>query len=191
MKRIEKLILASGSPRRAELVKKLGIPFEICVPTCEEVLDPRFAVDAQCMQLARLKAFDVSAYENSIVLGSDTMVSFREAVLGKPRDGADAFRMLRTLSDQVCKVTTAYCLRDGSTGKSIENAVTCLVTFKPLSDTEIWDYIATGEPMDKAGAFAIQGQGRALIKDYSGDFDAIVGLPVAAVLGSLEKFIEC
>lgn len=172
------LILASASPRRRELLAAMGIPFEVIIAPTEEAKQG----DAQTlvMQNARLKAEAVhKLHPLRSVLGSDTVVCVDEDVLGKPRDEEDAFRMLRRLSGKSHKVYTGVCL---ITPRGLD--VRCDETdvcFAALSDEEIHRYISTGEPMDKAGAYAIQGRAGMYVEKIHGSFSNVIGLPMALV----------
>lgn len=172
------MILASASPRRKELLASMGIPFDIITADTEEATDgePRHVV----MQNARLKAEAVQKnHPGRMILGSDTVVSIDGQVLGKPRDEEDAFRMLRALSGRKHKVYTGVCLI--ANGKADVRCDETDVYFSALSDDEIRRYIATGEPMDKAGAYAIQGIAGMYVEKINGSFSNVIGLPTALV----------
>lgn len=181
------LILASSSPRRAKLLEDAGLTF-IVEPshldeTIDEALEPRDLV----MELSKMKALHVSSkYPNDVVIGADTIVVFEGQVLGKPKDEEDAYRMLRLLSDDRHVVYTGVCLARGNDTKTFVSETE--VWMKNLSDLEIRNYIQSGEPMDKAGAYAIQGDGGSLVDHYKGDFFTIVGLPLKELLEALKTF---
>lgn len=186
----EKVILASGSPRRQELLALITRDFEVEAAQVEEIVPPELPLLSAPEFLARLKAENVAAkHPHELVIGSDTGV-FVEAdgriqMLGKPKDAADAERMLRLLSGQHHLVRTGCCLcREGKSYSFTEEAA---VEFYALFDQEIADYIATGEPMDKAGAYGIQGYGALLVKRIEGDFYTIMGLPAARLKREMEK----
>ncbi|MBR2053400.1 MAG: septum formation inhibitor Maf [Clostridia bacterium] len=177
------MILASASPRRKELLTSMGVPFEIITADTEEAAlgDPRAVV----MQNARLKAAAVHKdHPSRMILGADTVVSIDGQVLGKPRDEEDAFRMLRSLSGRQHKVYTGVCLIFN--GKADVRCDETDVYFAPLSDDEIRRYIATGEPMDKAGAYAIQGIAGMYVEKINGSFSNVIGLPTALVRAMLQ-----
>jgi septum formation protein len=186
------LILASSSPRRQELLRHAGIPFEVLPADINE--EPLPLEDArQCAErLAREKALAVARQRpNEYVLGADTVVTIDDEILGKPKDDADAKRMLRMLSGRSHQVVTGICLIvGGKLGGAPEVASeTTLVTMTEISDREIDDYIATGEPTDKAGAYAIQGIASRWISRIEGDYSNVVGLPVARVFGMLRQHL--
>lgn len=177
------LILASGSPRRRELLTVAGISFEVIVSECDEECgqsDPALLVT----ELSRRKALQVSslpevAARDIPVLAADTVVSVDGRVLGKPADDEDAFRMLRTLSGRSHEVYTGVCLLKG--GRELLSFSECTqVEVFPLSDEEIRAYIRSGEPMDKAGSYGIQGSFMVHVKGIRGDYNNVVGFPVAA-----------
>lgn len=175
-----KFILASASPRRKEILDTVGYKFDIIPSESEEKikdgLSPKDTVEA----LAYQKALDVyAAHPDCVVLGADTIVVFDGEILGKPRDKEDAKRMLKMLSGQTHEVRTGYCVLGGN--MEIVLSECTLVTFFELSDEEIENYINTGEPMDKAGAYGIQGKGALLVRSILGDYFNVVGLPVANV----------
>src|SRR5438270_6691679 len=154
-----RLILASGSPRRHALLRAAGVSFEVVESGADETYAPGEPVHEYALRMAREKALLVSAHSpDAIVLAADTVVECNGAILLKPEDEADARRMLATLSDNTHTVVTAYAL---AAGRSIveAKAATSRVTFRSLSEREIDEYVATGEPLDKAGAYGIQGQG--------------------------------
>jgi septum formation protein len=188
------LVLASASPRRQELLRNAGISFVVQAADIDE--SPREGeTPRECVErLAREKALAVGgAYPEDRVLGADTVVAIDGEILGKPRDAGDAERMLRMLSGRVHEVITGVCViepvasgqwevaRKGVHRELATASETTLVTMSEWSDDEIREYIATGEPMDKAGAYAIQGRGGRWIPRIEGDYSNVVGLPVALV----------
>jgi septum formation protein len=174
------LVLASASPRRQKLLRNAGIPFEVQpadIP--EEPLPGELANDC-AQRLAREKVLAVARLRpRDFVLGADTMVVIEGQILGKPSDAADAARMLRMLSGSTHQVITGVCLAVG--GQCSVASETTSVTMSEISDQEITDYVASGEPMDKAGAYAIQGIASRWIPRIEGDYSNVVGLPVALV----------
>lgn len=177
------LILASASPRRKELLSQMGVPFEVIVAKTEEVSagDPQELVKKN----AFLKAAAVQKlHPERMILGSDTVVYANGQVLGKPRDGQDAFRMLKSLSGRKHLVYTGVCLL--SPGYQDVQCDETAVYFSALSDAEIHRYIASGEPMDKAGAYAIQGRAGMYVEKICGSFSNVIGLPMALVRRMLE-----
>ena len=183
-----RLILASGSPRRRELLKQMGYSFEIQVPDVDENVSGH-ARDVVAI-LSRRKAQAVAATRSEgVIIASDTLVSLDGAALGKPRDAADAHRMLRALSGRTHEVFTGVTLIDAADGRSATRAVRTGVRFRELDDAEIDSYIATGEPMDKAGAYAIQGRAALWLDRIEGDYYTIMGLPVSRTVQLLAHFM--
>src|SRR3981081_1096013 len=178
------LILASASPRRQELLRNAGITFEVQpadIP--EDPLPGEAAIDC-AERLAREKALAVARQRpNDCVLGADTVVVVDGKLLGKPSDAADAARMLRMLSGREHQVITGVCLV--VSGQPSVASETTLVTVSEITDKEIADYVASGEPMDKAGAYAIQGIASRWIPRIEGDYSNVVGLPVALTYSML------
>ncbi len=194
------LILASASPRRQELLRNAGIPFRVQPADIDE--SPRVGEGAQeCAErLAREKALAVfQAHPQSYVLGADTIVVVDDTILGKPRDANDAAQMLRLLSGRTHAVITGVCVVGPDAVGSVVScqllvasrtetaSETTLVTFCEISESEIRDYVATGEPMDKAGAYGIQGIASRWIPRIEGDYSNVVGLPVARVYAMLRE----
>ena len=181
---MKKIILASASPRRKELMKQAGLEFDVCVSTIEEKKGP-WGPEEMVRRLSRQKAQDVAERyaEDCIVIGADTVVACDQEILGKPADDQDAFRMLHMLQGRTHEVYTGVTIVEGSldSGKTTVFAEKTEVTMYPMSDQMIWDYIRTGEPSDKAGAYGIQGKAAVFIKSIKGDYNNVVGLPVAAV----------
>jgi septum formation protein len=179
-----KLVLASRSPRRAELLKAAGFEFTIRAADVDET--PRDGEDpfVYTVRLAIDKAYAVPVNDDEIVLASDTTVVLGNEIMGKPKDAADATRMLRALAGQKHAVITAICLRYGDEVET-DNSQT-YVWFVPLSDAEIADYVASGEPMDKAGAYAIQGLASKFIDRIEGSYSNVVGLPMSLVYRDLK-----
>ncbi len=178
------LILASASPRRTEILRSAGLEFRVQPGTVEE--QPHFGEEPlkYVRRLARDKALAASAAETDIVLAADTVVVVDGAILEKPADHEDAARMLRLLSGRDHEVITGICLRRGS-GLIVE-AESTRVFFTPLSEREVLDYVASGEPMDKAGAYAIQGLASKFVERVEGCYFNVVGLPVALVYRQLK-----
>lgn len=183
------LILASGSPRRRELLVAMGIPFEVQKSTVDETTILADHPRTFALRAAFAKAKDVASRTgpDRWVLGADTVVTRKLRLYGKPRDPADAARMLGELSGETHDVITgmALCL-SGSTTSHLLSATTRVV-FRPLTPEEIDAYVATGEPMDKAGAYGIQGQGSGLIERIEGDYFNVVGLPCITLLELLRE----
>jgi septum formation protein len=176
------LILASGSPRRRELLAMLGIPFEVRPSDIPETPLPGELPVAYAERLAREKALSVSG---ALVLGADTTVLLDGRLLEKPADRDDALRMLRLLQGRTHEVITSVALV--SAGVMRQATDITQVTFRAADEEYLRAYIATGEPMDKAGAYGIQGYGAALVERIEGDFFGVMGLPVRLVLRLLEQ----
>jgi len=179
------LVLASQSPRRQDLLRRAGIPFIVMPADVKEELLPGEDPRSHVVRLACAKAHAVSASPDEIVLGADTVVVVDDQILGKPADAADAARMLRLLAGRDHQVITGICLRRGS--QAVADAETTTVRFVPLSEEEIRDYVASGEPLDKAGAYAIQGLASKFIDRIEGCYSNVVGLPLARVCKHLAR----
>ena len=172
-----KLILASGSPRRRELLGKLNIPFAVIVSECDETLPDGIPADAAAEMLAVRKAAAVAKlHPDAVVIGADTTVILDDEILGKPADEADCKRMLHALSGRMHKVITGVGIFWNGHSASFSDETS--VQFYPLTDVEIDAYAASEEPYDKAGAYGIQLIGDELVSRIEGDFDNIMGLPV-------------
>lgn len=181
------LVLASGSPRRLQLLEMLGIPCRVVVPNADETRKGSEEPEAYVVRLARAKAGVVVEREPAeLVLGADTSVVVRGEVLGKPTSPEEAAVMLGKLAGRTHHVMTAVAL---ASGDRMEHALDVTdVTFRAIDRTTIENYVMTGEPMDKAGAYAVQGRGAALIEAIRGDFYSVMGLPLRLVLDLLERF---
>lgn len=191
-----RLILASGSPRRHELLAHLTSEFEVMPADIDEIIDTEIPeVSQQIADMARQKAIAVANTlseahtEPALILGADTVVYLKGQILVKPKDTADADRMLSALSGQTHQVITGLALvHKNSTGLSVEiSSVISQVTMREISSEERQAYIATGEPMDKAGAYAIQGKASDFITAIEGSYENIVGLPLEATQRLLES----
>jgi septum formation protein len=182
------LVLASGSPRRRDLLGRLGVPFQVAISDVSETADPALTPQEQAVALARRKARAVAHRLNSgLVLGADTIVVLDGDLLGKPRDDSDAARMLRALSGHEHRVITGIALIDASSGEEHSSSVSTLVRFRALSDEEIAAYVTSGEPCDKAGAYAIQGLGADMVAGFAGCFTNVVGLPLCETARVLKE----
>jgi septum formation protein len=177
------LILASNSPRRKYLLEQAGIDFEVIPSDFDETVVPLDQPDRYTTKLALAKADDIATrYPHRWVIGADTIVSINGTILGKPRNKASANSMLRQLSGQTHQVYTGYCICHRNQNSLHSDVATTDVTFKTLSKDEIDWYIHTGEPFDKAGAYAIQGLGTFLVRRINGSYTNVVGLPVCEVI---------
>ncbi len=181
-------ILASASPRRKELFASISENFEIIPSGIDEVIPDDALIETVPEILAAQKAADIAKrHPDALVIGADTGVFIDGKMLGKPQDRNDATKMLRSLSGRTHKVITGCCLQKGE--RQISFSEVTHVTFYPLSETEIADYVATGEPDDKAGAYGIQGKGMLLVKGIEGDYFNVVGLPVARLARAIKEFL--
>ena len=188
-----KIILASQSPRRKELLERMGIQdFETISPNVDESAFHGLPPEELVRRLSAEKAAAVAGKvgEDAIVIAADTVVALEGAVLGKPADELDAFKMLSALSGVRHQVYTGVTVCRGGEKQTAREVTD--VTFRELSEREIEDYISTGEPMDKAGAYGIQGYGALLIQGISGDYYNVMGLPVCRLSGMLARFgVDC
>lgn len=183
MTELPRIVLASGSPRRKEILTRLGYDFTVHPSDCAED-DINGEVACIVKTLAERKGFSVAPHEkDALIISCDTLVALDGVALGKPKDQKDAKRMLKALSGKTHEVLSGICLIDTASGRHISDTVHTRVVFRDLSDAEIDRYVATGEPMDKAGSYAIQGGASAFVSEYIGSFDNIVGFPA-------ERFAE-
>mgnify|MGYP006422809997 FL=1 len=181
-----KIVLASQSPRRVELLKEISTQFEVVPSSIEEVLDPGLRPEANAQNLARAKAESIAPnFPDCWVIGADTLVTLDHQIFGKPEDEEDAKQILKKISGREHLVVTGICVVGPK--KTLTKAVISQVKIKPLTDQEIEDYIATGEPMDKAGAYAIQGKGSFMVRSFSGSKNNIIGLPLDELKILLKK----
>ncbi len=181
------IILASASPRRAEMLTTVGVPFTVDVPHCDESFAMGMAPDEAVAALSRKKADTVQArHPGETVVAADTVVAFHDKILGKPRDREDAVVMLMSLSGKTHHVYTGVTVTDGKTVRTFVSATA--VTFVPFTKEEAEAYAATGECDDKAGAYGIQGKGSVLVERISGDYFTVVGLPVGRLVRELREF---
>jgi len=183
-----KVILASKSPRRKELMQLLKIPFEIIVSDIDEKIDYNNDLVKEIEKLSYQKANAVfKDHQDAIVIGADTIVKIGNDVLGKPHSIDEARKMLKELSDNTHEVVTGVTILYKDNVETFSDV--SKVTFYPLSDEEIEEYIHTNEPMDKAGSYAIQGDGAKFIKWIDGDYYSIVGLPIGQVYHKIKKYL--
>ena len=181
-----RLVLASGSPRRREILHLLGLEHEIRPPDVDERLSPGEEPGVQARRLAVEKASGTAGDGDDLILAADTLVVLGEEVLGKPADEADALRMLMKLQGRRHEVHTGLALR---LGERVESGVAVTrVWFRSLDAAECEEYVATSEPLDKAGAYGIQGLGAVLVQRIEGEYFNVMGLPVQLLLSLLERF---
>lgn len=186
IKYMKKIILASSSPRRKEILAMCGLDFDVMPSDCDENIRAD-SPEELVLKLSQLKCSDVAgrAQKDRLVVGADTIVVFEGLILGKPADGADAFRMLRALSGNTHTVYTGVSIKDTDTGKNISFYEQTDVTMYGVPDEILRRYIETGEPMDKAGAYGIQGKGAFLVKKIDGDFYTVMGFPISHFISTL------
>ncbi|MFH1092478.1 MAG: nucleoside triphosphate pyrophosphatase [Pseudomonadota bacterium] len=183
------LILASASPRRRELLAWAGVEFEVWPAQVEETVLPGETPQDNVRRLALAKAKEAAArFPHSWVLSADTIVVLDGRIMGKPGNETRAADMLRRLSGRVHLVMTGFCLLAPQSGPQVVDHVETEVEFRELSDRDIARYIASGEVWDKAGAYAVQGQGAGLVSRIKGSYTNVIGLPLAEVLGRLKDF---
>ena len=176
-----RVILASSSPRRRELLALIGIPHEVVPADIDETPWDDESPPAHCERLARGKAEAIGrTFPDAVIIGADTIVVIDDAILGKPRDEAQARAMLRRLSGRQHVVHTAVAVARG--GRLESGVETVPVAFRALSDEEIDAYVATKEPMDKAGAYGIQGYGATIVERIEGDYFAVMGLALGRLI---------
>lgn len=185
------LILASASPRRKELLEKIGLPFTVQPAKGEERITQKSPA-AVVMELSRQKAEEIAAAqtEDCIIIGADTVVARGDKIMGKPKDAADAKQMLRSIADDCHQVYTGVTLiRTGAHPQSVTFQEKTDVFLYSISDAELDAYIASGDPMDKAGAYGIQGDFAIYVKRIAGDYYNVVGLPIGRVYQELKRML--
>ena len=183
------IILASASPRRKEILSKKGLKFSVDESGYEEDLGLDLKPDKLAVFLSREKARDVARrHKNALIISADTIVVLKKRIFGKPLNKTEAKEMLKTLSGKAHTVITGYTIIDTDSGKELSRSVESKVFFKVLSDAEIDTYIKSGEPMDKAGAYGVQGLGAVIVRKIDGDFFNVMGLPLNTLAESLKKF---
>ena len=186
-----KLILASASPRRKELLAKTGLSFDIIPANGEETITKTIPAEV-VMELSLQKAKEIADMqtEDCIIIGADTIVAKGDTIMGKPKDEADAFRMLDMISDDCHQVYTGVTIiRTGEQAETLTFAEKTDVYLYPISEKDIRAYIESGDPMDKAGAYGIQGDFAVHVKGIQGDYYNVVGLPIGRVYQELQRMI--
>lgn len=189
-KDLKDIVLASTSPRRRELLSQVGIDFQVIPSNVEETLLPGETPEAHVIRLSCDKAMEVANRPDQSgrwFIGSDTIVVRDDAILGKPADASEAAAMLSSLSGRSHRVISGYAVYDRLRGQTLSAAITTKVFFKDLTRQEIEGYIATGEPFDKAGSYAIQGIGSFMVPKIEGSYTNVVGLPLCEVIAALEE----
>jgi septum formation protein len=186
---MKKIILASASPRRKELLEKIGLKFAVESSDFKEQITTSLEPQELVMKNSLAKARAVAnKHRKALVIAADTIGVFRGKILGKPRAAAGARKMLQALSGKSHLVITGVTIIDTESGKVFSKSVTTKVYFKKLSSKEIEDYVKTGEPLDKAGAYAIQGLGSVIVAKIEGDYYNVIGLPLNALAEGLKQF---
>jgi septum formation protein len=188
---VDRIVLASASPRRRELLAQIGLTAAVVPADVDEAVLPGETPASHVVRLSEAKALTVASrctVAGRFFLGSDTVVVRDGVILGKPADAAEAAAMLRSLSGRGHDVVSGYAVHDRESGRTISGVVTTRVWFKALTEQEIAGYIATGEPFDKAGAYAIQGRGAFMVPRIEGSYPNVVGLPLCEVIAALEEF---
>ena len=185
------LVLASGSPRRRQLLTEAGVPHEVVPADIDEQVHPGESPEQMTLRLAREKAAAVAERMGDgpprHVLGSDTTVVLDDEIIGKPEDAEDAVRLLQRLTGRTHRVVTAVAIVETSSGRWVDGAFESRVTLRDATEPELRDYVATGEPLDKAGAYAIQGEGSVFVTGFEGSRTNIIGLPVEETLALLAR----
>lgn len=184
-----RVVLASSSPRRRELLEKSGLKFTVDPTEMDEKLEGEVSPEELARSISLEKASAAAhRHPDSIIIAADTFGVLDGRLLGKPADASDARRMLTSLSGKCHEVLTGFTIMDSTSQKTVSRVVRTRVYFKVLSSEQIDQYVETGEPLDKAGAYAIQGLGAQLIDRVEGDYSNVIGLPVHALAEELDKF---
>jgi septum formation protein len=186
---MKRIILASASPRRQELLEKLGLRFEVEASNYEEDTPSRLEPHELARRISREKAKVVAGkHRDAIVIAADTFIVFGDRILGKPRTAIEARGMLKTLSGQSHSVITGFSIIDTATNKTLSQSVETKVNIRTLTLKEINAYVKSKEPLDKAGAYAIQGLGAVIVERIEGDYFNVIGLPLGALTEALKQF---
>jgi len=184
---MKKIILASGSPRRKEILETTSLKFDICMSDYEEDLGMKKEPRALARFLSRKKAEEVAhKYKNVVIIAADTFIVFKGKLLGKPHTAKEATRMLTMLNGKAHSVITGFTVLDTGSDETLSRSVETKVFFKKLTKKDIAAYVKTKEPLDKAGAYAIQGLGALLVEKIEGDYLNVVGLPLSALSETLK-----
>ncbi len=187
----KKLILASASPRRENLLKMIGFDFEMVDSQIDEQSEVYTIPEVHVLELAQKKALKVAEKINSgLIVGADTIVVLNNQILGKPKDAKQAKEILKQLSDRTHTVYTGFTIVDKPSGEMLSEFEKTLVSFRKLVDGEIVRYVQSGSPLDKAGAYGIQDQGALFVEKIDGCFYNVMGLPVTKLYQALGKFIR-
>ena len=185
---MKKIILASASPRRKEILKKTGLKFKVVASDCAERMDRGVNPHRLARLISREKAESVACrYRDAVVIAADTFIVFQDRLLGKPHTVKEARGMLKTLSGKRHLVITGFTIIDAETGKMVSRSVETKVFLKELTMKQIEVYVRSGEPLEKAGGYAIQGFGSVIIRRIEGDYYNVMGLPLSALVEGLKK----
>lgn len=185
----KKIILASASPRRKEILEKTGLKFTVDVSDYEEDLDSEFPPRTLARFLSQEKAMAVAGkYPNAIIIAADTFIVFKKKIFGKPHTPGEARRMLKALNGERHSVITGFTIIDTENKRRLSRSVETRVYFKKMTMKEIEAYVKSGEPLDKAGAYAIQGLGATMVRKIEGDYFNVMGLPLNALMEGLKRF---
>ena len=183
------IVLASGSPRRKEILEKTELSFTVDPSNYEEDMNQDLEPKELVKVLSLGKAKDVAKrHKNAVIIGADLIISFKGNVLGKPQTKEKAIEMLTQLSGNTHSAISGFTIIDTETGKVVSDALETKIRFKELTQEEIKKYVDTGEPLDKAGAYAIQGKGKEFIKNIKGDYYNVMGLPLDSIITKLKEF---
>lgn len=184
----KKVILASKSPRRREILQNLGIDFEVCVADVDETVDKDTSPTQAVKEISLRKASAVAEKfsDDFLIISADTVVSIDGKIIGKPKDEKEAYEILSSLSAREHTVYTGFTISDGP--NTVSDVESTLVKFRELTHDEIMKYIATGEPMDKAGAYGIQQKGNLFVEYIHGDYFNVMGLPISKICVTAEEF---
>ncbi len=186
---MKKIILASASPRRKELLEKIGLEFEVEPSNYEENLSSELGPHGLAKSLSLEKAKLVAEkYRNALVIAADTFIVLEGKILGKPQTETEARKMLETISGRQHSVITGFTIMDTDTNKALSKSVETKVYIRKLTSNEIDAYVESKEPLDKAGAYAIQGLGSVIVEKIEGDYFNVIGLPLSALTESLKEF---
>ncbi len=186
---MRQIILASQSPRRKKLLEQIGLKIKVVPSNIDEKLNPRLSPKGQAETLSLEKAEMVAEkYPDAVIIAADTIVDSNGDILGKPKSIDEAKRMIKKLQGKTHTVITGFTITNTATKKTITDSVETKVSFRKLNESEIKNYVKKENPMDKAGAYGIQGVGVTLLEKINGDFSNVVGLPLSKVIPALKKF---
>jgi len=186
---MKKIILASDSPRRRDILKLTGLKFSVCASAYDETLELPLRPRELARYLSRKKAETVAnRHRNAIIIAADTFIVIKGQLIGKPRNENDAAKILKMLNGKAHSVITGFTIIDTESNKTLSRSIASRVFFRKLCKGEIIAYVRSREPLDKAGAYAVQGLGAVFIEKIKGDFFNVMGLPLCALTESLKKF---